>query len=76
MTTTTNGEAHSDEEVRPLEVLVVGAGIGGLTAAIALRRDGHKVVILEQAAEFGEVSSPHNLSDICLELRIPRLARA
>ena len=28
---------------RPLKVAIVGAGIGGLSAAIALRRQGHVV---------------------------------
>lgn len=40
-------EIHANGVVnRPLEILVVGAGIGGLTAAIALRNQGHNVQVL------------------------------
>ncbi|KAL4982327.1 hypothetical protein BDW68DRAFT_192236 [Aspergillus falconensis] len=35
--------------VPPLKILVVGGGIGGLTAAIALRKQGHHVQIFEQS---------------------------
>lgn len=30
---------------RPLDVLIVGAGIAGLSAAIALGKQGHRVVV-------------------------------
>lgn len=33
------------QESRPLQVLIVGAGIAGLTAAIALGQQGHQVVV-------------------------------
>ncbi|KIX08555.1 uncharacterized protein Z518_03211 [Rhinocladiella mackenziei CBS 650.93] len=41
----------------PLHVGVVGAGMGGLAAAIALVRGGVKVTILEAATELGEIGA-------------------
>jgi salicylate hydroxylase len=40
-----------------LRVAVVGAGIGGLTAALFLRRAGLDVTVYEQAAELAEVGA-------------------
>ncbi|HEY7262365.1 MAG TPA: FAD-dependent monooxygenase [Trebonia sp.] len=37
--------------------VVVGGGIGGLTAAVALRQVGWRVTVLEQAAMFGEIGA-------------------
>ena len=39
-----------------IHVGIVGAGLGGLAAAISIARAGHRVTILEQAAVLGEVS--------------------
>jgi len=40
---------------RSLNIVIVGAGLGGLAAGLALQTDGHKVTILDSAPEFGEV---------------------
>jgi salicylate hydroxylase len=37
-------------------VIIVGAGLGGLGAAIAILLAGHTVTVLESAAEIAEVS--------------------
>lgn len=39
----------------PLHIIFVGAGLGGLAAAIATRQAGHNVTICEQAPALGEV---------------------
>src|SRR4051812_34368237 len=44
------------------EVAVVGAGLGGLTAAIALRQRGFKVTVYEQAPELGEIGAGIQIS--------------
>lgn len=42
---------------KPLDVAVIGGGIGGLSAATALRKSGHKVTIYERADFAGEVGA-------------------
>ncbi|KUL85984.1 hypothetical protein ZTR_06536 [Talaromyces verruculosus] len=41
----------------PLNIILVGAGLGGLATAIALTQNGHRVTIYEQTPVLGEVGA-------------------
>jgi Phytoene dehydrogenase and related proteins len=49
-----SGEKTIPAKVR-LNIIVVGAGLGGLATAIALAISGHTVTVYEQAQKLGEV---------------------
>jgi flavin-dependent dehydrogenase len=38
-----------------LDIVIIGAGLGGLAAAISCALGGHNVTVLEQARELAEV---------------------
>ena len=44
------------------DVAIIGAGLGGLTCALALARAGRRVVVYEQAPQLGEVGAGITLS--------------
>ncbi len=44
------------------DIAIIGAGLGGLTCALALARAGLRVVVFEQAPELGEVGAGITLS--------------
>lgn len=46
----------------PLRVIIIGGGIGGLTAAIALRRAGMEATVFEQAVSLQRVGAGIQLS--------------
>jgi salicylate hydroxylase len=43
-------------------IVIVGAGLGGLAAAIALRHHGHDPVVVDKTRELGEVGGPLGIS--------------
>jgi 3-hydroxybenzoate 6-monooxygenase len=50
------------------DVIVVGGGIGGLSAAFALARKGLRVRVLERSAEFGEVGAGIQIAPNCTRI--------
>lgn len=58
-----NGEQA--EPPRPLNITICGAGIGGVAAAIGLRRQGHNVTLLEQWDGAGETGAAVHIQPNC-----------
>ncbi|WP_320774572.1 FAD-dependent oxidoreductase [Streptomyces sp. CRN 30] len=50
------------------DVIVVGGGIGGLSTAFALAREGLRVRVLERAKEFGEVGAGIQIAPNCTRI--------
>jgi protoporphyrinogen oxidase len=46
-----------NQPAKPLHIVVLGAGLAGLSASYDLARQGHRVTLLEAAAEFGGLAS-------------------
>ena len=45
-----------------MRVAIIGAGLGGLTAAVALLRRGIQVQVFEQARQLGEIGAGVQIS--------------
>ena len=45
-----------------LDIAIAGGGIGGMAAAIALMRQGHRITVYEQASGWGRVGADVNLT--------------
>ncbi|KAA1471780.1 FAD/NAD(P)-binding domain-containing protein [Dentipellis sp. KUC8613] len=60
--TTTLSSDELPKTSLPLDIVVVGCGLGGLAAAHCLGRIGHRVTILEQAPAIGEIGAGIQIS--------------
>ncbi len=54
--------------MEPLPTLIIGGGIGGLTAALAVSRGGRRVHVIEKSAEFGEIGAGLQLAPNALHV--------
>jgi 3-hydroxybenzoate 6-monooxygenase len=63
-----SAQSTSAEPGRQPDVIVVGGGIGGLSAAFALARKGLKVRVLERSPEFGEVGAGIQIAPNCTRI--------
>ena len=53
--------------MRPIyDIIIIGCGLGGLAAAIAIRKAGHRVTVYERAPNLAEASVIYFVHSILL----------
>ncbi|KAF2083822.1 FAD-binding domain-containing protein [Saccharata proteae CBS 121410] len=60
--TTNSKEPNRERGGAPLNIVISGAGIGGLCAAVLLRQQGHRVIVLEKSAAATETGAAVHLA--------------
>ena len=69
-------EPSGNGVARSRTIIIAGAGIGGLTAALHLARAGYRVVVLEQAPRLEEAGAGIQLSPNATRVLDARTCRA
>jgi len=49
------------------DVIVIGAGLGGLTAAALMAQSGRKILLIERSASVGGAASTYKVGDLMIE---------
>src|SRR6266496_3213852 len=52
---------------RNFDAIIIGSGLGGLTAAALFARAGHKVLVLERNAKFGGAATVYHHGALAIE---------
>lgn len=60
--TSATGTEGKGQHMASLHIGIVGGGIGGLAAAIALQRAGHRATVFERSARYLRVGADINLT--------------
>lgn len=63
-------------EPKDLRIAIIGAGVGGLATAVALKTAGFPVTVYEHAAALSEVNTMEHLIDITDSRRLERASKS